>query len=139
MQPSRPSVWLQLYFVLASLLGLVLIVIGASTYLTTTLTQHYFKPVPPERPMPPAPYVNEEALRMIEDKNLSADSETEVAYQSWRSDYKMWQQDQQESPYDWEAENRKRTMAWSLAMLIVGAPVFLIHAPFIFIKMKSMA
>lgn len=133
---QRPSVWLQLYFVLATMLGLIFIVIGASTYLTTTLQETYFKPKPPTRSAPPEPYMSSEAYRLMEDGKILTDDETKLYLESWRKDYEAWQNQEQE--YDWEAENRKSTMAWSLAMLIVGLPVFAIHAPFIFLKMRRM-
>jgi hypothetical protein len=124
---QKPSVWLQLYFVLATLIGLICLVFGVSSLVNTALTstvlvvksQHYNQP-----PMPP----------MADSKAwLNSDELTESQRQSltmWEADYERWKVEQKD--YDYEAENRKRSMASAIAMIITGIPVFALHAPKVF-------
>lgn len=119
--------WRQLYFVLSSLLGLVLIVIGATTLLNNVLQQSYFKPQRyPE--MPPTNMAAEDALRYAQRSDLPADQKQVMA--AWTKDYESWKARQ--ASYDPEAEQRKRALANGITLLLVGIPVFVLHAPFVF-------
>lgn len=125
---ALPSLWLQLYFVFASLLGLLLIVMGAFNAVNVGLTATVLKPAPDQfsRPMPPEPtFVTEKAAQ---DAELTEDQKAAVA--AWEKEFQAWQESQKN--FDYEAENRKRSMAFSIAMLVTGIPVFALHAPWVF-------
>lgn len=62
--------------------------------------------------------------------NESLTPEQQQALADWEREFQAWQKDQQE--FDYEAENRKRALAFSIAMLITGIPVFAAHAPWVF-------
>ena len=127
---SSFSVWLQLYFVCATLLGLVCLVIGVSTLINTFLTSTVFK-VRENIAAPPQPYM--EITKLQEPANLTPEEKQALA--QWQADYSKWQRNQ--ASYDFEAENRKRSLAWSLALILTGAPVFALHAPVVFRKARS--
>ncbi len=122
--------WKTLYFVLATLLGLVLLVIGAVSGVNTLLTTYVFpvKSYPQGRPIDPPFYQQAELTRLKESEEITA--EQKQALVQWEQDYARWQEE--ESQYDYEAENRKRSLANSVAMILAGVPVFALHAPRIF-------
>lgn len=130
MKPQKLSLWLQLYFVLASLLGLVLIVIGLSSLVNTLLTSTVLKVPSPRFNMPPQPYV--ETQRIKETEGLT--EEQKQALEKWQQDYERWQQE--EAKRDYASEERKRALSWAIAMLVTGIPVFAVHAPYVFKKAK---
>lgn len=122
----KTTVWHQLYFVLASLLGLLCIVIGLSTFVNTLLTSTVFKVTEQRYQLPPQPPIDVEGL--TQDQNL--DDAQRQALTQWQLDYQNWQEEQQN--YSWEEQDRKRSFSWSLALLLTGAPVFALHAPVVF-------
>lgn len=122
----KPTLWHQLYFVLASLLGLLCIVIGLSVFVNTLLSSTVFKVNEQRYQIPPQPPVDISGVKT--DPALSESERAALA--QWEVDYKNWQTEQQN--YSWEDENRKRSFAWSLALLITGVPVFALHAPTVF-------
>lgn len=123
---STFPVWVvQLYFVLASLLGLVMLVVGSSIGINALLSQHVFVPRQRISP-PPRPFVLDQPN--IDTSNLSEEQQT--ALSEWQADYDAWQKTENE--IDYEEESRKRTFAAALGMILVGAPVFLLHVPFVF-------
>lgn len=121
--------WKTLYFVLASLLGLVLIVIGVVSGVNTVLTTYVFpvRSYPETRPFDP-PVTDIKKLQASDDLT----EEQKEALVQWEKDYKHWQE--VESKYDYEAENRKRTIANAIAMILAGVPVFALHAPHVFMS-----
>jgi hypothetical protein len=124
--------WKTLYFVLATLLGLVLIVIGVVSGVNTALTTYVFpiRSFPQSRPYDP-PVVDVKKLEASEE--LTAEQKKALA--QWEQDYKNWQDT--ESKYDYEAENRKRTIANAIAMILAGVPVFVLHAPHVFMSERK--
>jgi len=132
--PTSPHWIVQLYFVLASLLGLAMLVIGSSIGLNALLTQYIFTPQRYVSP-PARPFVLDQPV--YESENLTV--EQQMALTEWQADYDAWQT--AETEIDYETESRKRSFATALGMILVGLPVFLIHAPFVFqyhgSKMKS--
>lgn len=123
--------WKTLYFVLASLLGLALIVTGLVTGVNTALTTWVFpvKSYPEVRPLEPVFLQTEKEIgKLQESDELTAEQKESLA--QWQEDYKRWQE--QESNYDYEAENRKRSLANAIALVIAGVPVFAFHAPYVF-------
>lgn len=131
--PKR-SIWLQLYFVLASLLGLVCLVIGLSTGINTLLISTILK-VETTRTFspPPAPYIDPAVKSAM---GSSPSAELNAKFQSWQDEYARWEKEQQLT--DWETQERKRSLAWSIALLITGLPVFLLHAPMLFRSAKQL-
>lgn len=137
-----PFAWLpSLYFVLASLIGLICMVVGSVMILNTLLTQFVFVPI--KRPLSPAPFppLDEQVTRPAVPTALTPKTSTpgaatasvtlspeeQAALERWRVDYTTWEQ--QEKNYDYEKEDRKRTYANALALLVVGLPVFVFHVP----------
>lgn len=123
---TKPTLWHQLYFVLASLLGLLCIVIGLSVFVNTLLSSTLFKVEEQRYQIPPQPPID--AVMLSQVQNL--DESQRQALTQWQQDYQNWQDEQQN--YSWEAESRKRSFAWSLALLLTGVPVFALHAPIVF-------
>jgi hypothetical protein len=129
---KTPSLWLQLYFVFASLLGLVLIVFGTAT-LTNTLLKatvlkndqaRFYNP-------PPQPYIDSAKL----EGNSELSDEDKEALTKWRQDYQAFQE--KEATRDYEAEGRRDAVAFSIAVLITGIPIFALHAPVIFRQVRD--
>jgi hypothetical protein len=125
------SPWLQLYFVLASLLGLILIVIGTVTLINTGLNATVLNtPESAYRPGPPGPYLDVAKL----ENNESLSDEEKASLAQWQADYKAYQEN--ESKRDYELEGRKQAISFSIAMLVTGIPIFAVHAPVIFRQVK---
>lgn len=129
MSETSPSRWLQLYFVLAALLGLVLTAIGASMLVNTTLSSTVFKVEQRGFVPPPQPAIE---VSKLETKDLTA--EQKAALEQWQTEYKTWQES--EKNRDYEAENRQRTYANAISFLVVGIPILLFHAPWIWRKSR---
>jgi hypothetical protein len=127
--------WKNLYFVFATLLGLVLMVIGVVTATNTILTTYVFpvKSYPQGRPMDPPTMAVSETKKLQESGELTESQKEALA--QWEKDYARWQET--EAKYDYEAENRKRSIANAIAMILAGVPVFALHAPFVFRTEKS--
>lgn len=130
MAESTPSRWLQLYFVLAALLGLMLTAIGASMLVNTYLNDTILKVEQRGFVPPPQPAI--EMSKLEDQKDLTA--EQKQALEQWQTEYKQWQES--EKNRDYEAENRKRTYASAISFLVVGIPILLIHAPWIWRKSR---
>lgn len=121
---------IQLYFVLATLVGLILIIIasvslvkmGLDSVLGVQQYPQFSAPYPPTRDI-----VNP-------DDPAATESQRE-ALSEWEANYSSWKEN--DSKYNAAEQNIKRDTAQSLAMLIVGLPVFLIHMPKVFGKAKD--
>lgn len=127
---SSPSIWLQLYFVCASLLGLILISIGSVTLINMTLNSTVLKVESTVNQMPPMPYISSESIT----NNTQLSEEDKKALQQWNQEYTRWQES--ESKRDYQAENRKQGLAMGLALLVTGFPIFTLHAPLLFRQFK---
>ncbi|MCD8484845.1 hypothetical protein LRY65_02265 [Candidatus Woesebacteria bacterium] len=127
---TTTPMWIQLYFVLASLVGLVILIIGSSVGLNALLSQYVF-PLQPRTSAPPVPYVLQKTVSDAEGLTV----EEQQLLDQWEQDYQRWLEE--DSKIDYELENRKRTYATALAMILVGGPVFLIHVPFVFRQIKK--
>lgn len=129
---SKPSLWLQLYFVLASLIGLIMLVVGSSSLINTALTSTLLKTNTGNfQSQPPQPYLVSDKLEGMQDELSEEDRQ---ALAQWRQDYKNWQDT--EAKRDYQKEQRNQSIAWALALILTGAPVFFIHAPFVFRQAK---
>lgn len=125
---TTSSAWLQLYFVLASLLGLSTLVLGISIFINTLLNMTVLKPRP-QRSMPPTPYFSAE-MEKFEKGGAEFTEDEKVTIDQWKQDYAMWEADHKD--YDYETEGRKRSLAFAIALIAVGTPVFALHAPTLF-------
>lgn len=123
---TKSSIWNQLYFVLATLIGLICLVIGVSTLVNTVIGTYILPVKTPRFNAPPQPYVEIQTLNDRQD--LTQDQRQALA--AWQKDYQLWETEQKN--YDYEAENRRRSLAWSIAMIVTGVPVFALHAPVVF-------
>ena len=121
---------IQIYFVVATLIGLILIVmssvalaqLGLKTLLGVKDYPNFRSPTPVLEKYPGQAELQEEEL-----------TETQkVKLVEWEKEYDAWKME--EKAYDSEDQAKRREIATSLAMLIVGIPVFLIHAPYVFKK-----
>lgn len=125
--------WLQLYFVLASLLGLFLIAVGSVILINTTLAQTVFKVESQNyRPVPVQPYISPEAI----ESNTELSEGDKQSLRQWQADYEEWENSQGE--YDFETEQRKRAFSMGIAMVVAGTPLFALHAPVLFKKMAML-
>ncbi len=131
-QSSGHNFLIQSYFVLASLLGLLLIVMGAVNGVRLGLhTVLGVKPYPSFT----APYPNLERFpgeKQVENNTDDLTQEQRDRLTEWQSLYDQWQE--QEREYNSQDQQIRREIAWFLAMLAVGIPVFAIHSPYVFRK-----
>lgn len=133
--PKTPSTenrsfLVQIYFVLATLIGLVLIVIASVNVVQLGLKEILgVQPYPEYRAPYPSmeKYPGEEAVSEAE---MTAEQQEKLA--QWEREYDQWKE--QEANYNSQDQQLRRDIASSLAMLIVGIPVFVIHAPYVFRK-----
>lgn len=116
---------IQLYFVLATLVGLILIIIGSVTLVKLGLDQVVgVKPYPDyTAPYPPS---------QIEPLKETATESQALALAQWEQEYNTWQEEMKS--YNAQEQQIRRDLAQSLAMLVVGIPVFLLHSPRVFKK-----
>lgn len=122
---ARPFL-VQIYFVLASLIGLILMVISGVTLSRLVLNELIGVK---EYPSFSAPYpVKDPGIITAETEGLTPEQKESLA--QWEKEYADWQQ--REKEFNSEDQNRRRQIAESLAMLIVGLPVFGFHAPYVF-------
>jgi Lon protease-like protein len=121
------SFLVQIYFVLATLIGLILIVISGVNVSRLVLNELLGVEQYPSFGTPYPPY-KDPGLSTPNAENLT--TEDKEALEEWKKEYEAWQQKERE--YNSEDQNRRRQIAESLAMLIVGVPVFAIHAPYVF-------
>jgi len=115
-----------LYYSLASIIGLVLTVIGASMLVNLVLTTYILK-IPRYPSMPPTPFENApQQVKQLEDKNAQTlTSDDKKALEEWKNAYAQWQNAQQE--YDQANVDKKNQLATSVSMIVVGLPVLLLH------------
>jgi len=127
MKQSNKSWFIQAYFVVATLIGLILLVI-ASVNLVSLGTKQLLgvKTYPNFAPIPMT-YARQTG---IDKSQLEPDQQQKFDQMSMEFD----KQQAAQAEYDQEDQSKRMELAWSLAMLIVGIPVFAIHAPHVFKK-----
>ena len=120
---------IQLYFVLATLTGLILIIIGSVTLVKLGLDQVVgVKPYPDfSAPYPPTGDTSKLQAESTESQK--------VALAQWEQDYTKWQTDLKD--YSASDQQMKRDIVQSLSMLAVGIPVFLLHCKRVFSPKKE--
>jgi Lon protease-like protein len=119
---------IQLYFVLATMAGLILIIVGSVTLVRIGLDNVIgVKPYPDyTAPYPPT----------VDQGKLSGATYSQMqALAQWEHDYAQWQEKMKS--YNAADQQLKRDIVQSLSMLLVGIPVFLIHSPKVFAPSKK--
>lgn len=122
----KPFSLIQLYFVLASLAGLILLIIGSVSIIKIGADKLIGVQPYPEfsAPYPPT-------LQEYQGKATGAVTYSQkAALAEWEKNYSEWQVAQKD--YNQEEQRIKRDLAQALSMIVVGIPVFWIHAPRIF-------
>ncbi len=127
-----------IYLYLFALIGLVLITIGAVKLTNLALKAFIFTKADQElnynlKPpmisfLPDGKTMTEEnlvsAIEKCQEKcDLTSEQKQEIA--NWLKDYKNWQE--QESKFDYLAQQRQREISQSLAIILVGLPLYLYH------------
>lgn len=126
---SSPSLWVQLYFVLSSLLGLSLAAFGSMMLINVILGNTVLKVK--DRPSygpPPAPYILERAEKLEESDQITEEQKQSLV--EWRQNYQQWHET--ERNYDYQKAETKRQLTSALALLLTGIPILLVHAPWVF-------
>lgn len=127
--------WIRtIYIYLFALVGLALVIIGSVSLIDLGLKITIFKQADQEYlerpPLPPAKLVPAEFREGASEKDTApADirlTETEQErLEKWHEDYRFWQERQ--AGLNLLRSRRERTASRSIAMLIVGVPLFLYH------------
>jgi len=116
-----------IYLYLATLIGLVLIIIGAVNFINMGLKTFIFTKAEEDQRyryeiMTPAPPISN-IERLEEDERLS-EEEIELI-KMWLSDYKDWKE--RTSKIDYVIINRHRDASINLALILVGLPLYIYH------------
>lgn len=122
----KSSFLVTLYYTLASIIGLILTVIGAAMLINLILTT-YILDIPRYPSMPPQMYSDGPAqVKQIEERNAEAlTDDDKVAIESWKASYAQWEKEQRS--YDQANVEKKNQLATSISMLVVGLPVLFFH------------
>jgi Lon protease-like protein len=123
----KPFSLIQLYFVLASLTGLILMIIGSVSIIKIGADKLIGVQPYPEFTAPYPPTVSESSKDAIKE---TATESQKADLAEWEQNYTQWQEAQKN--YNQEEQRIKRDLAQALSMIAVGIPVFWIHAPRIF-------
>jgi hypothetical protein len=142
----KSTSWIRtLYLYTFSLLGLVLVIIGGVRFIDMGLKAFVFTSADGEekiyREQPPFPArlpddsrdmlfeVDKDGQILPEVKKegvfVTLPSEDYVLVQEWLGDYRVWQERQK--AFDPVVARRQRDAASSIAMIVVGIPLFLYH------------
>lgn len=115
-----------LYYTLASIIGLVMSVIGAAMLINLVLTTYILR-IPRYPSQPPMPYDGAMMqVKQLEDRNAKTMTEDDrIALDSWKSQYAQWQREQKN--YDQANVDKKYQFATSISLLLVGIPVLFFH------------
>jgi hypothetical protein len=129
---NKNSLIRTIYLYLFALVGLALITIGTvrlvnlglKTYVFTKADQQYYS-TPAEPRLLPDSDIDAKTLAEKCEKSEELSEEERNLISSWLNDYENWKQKQ--NPEERLASRRQESAANSLAMLIVGIPLFLYH------------
>ncbi len=110
-----------IYISFASLCGLFLIIIGCIGLLQLALSIYFHTPQSKYQYQPPMMQSYD-----IDFNNINGLTSSQIkALIEWQKDYEMWRKEQNE--FDWNKKNKNDALIFSLAMLIVGLPIFIVH------------
>lgn len=118
-----------IYLYLFTIVGLALLTIGAVGFLNMGLKAFIFTQADEEQRLwntqPPMPAGYPEAkIKNIQSDPAFSDDEKAIAKQ-WLADYKNWQETRKK--IDPVTAQRHRDASFNLAMIVVGAPLYLYH------------
>ncbi|MDA1337446.1 MAG: hypothetical protein O3C23_01635 [bacterium] len=124
-----------IYLYLFALIGLVLVVIGSVRFLDMGLKAFVFTKADEEQRLwykqPPYPSVRLEQIAMVEGEKVEPKEEITLSKEEkaevdlWIAQYKSWQETQ--GKIDPVTSNRQRDASTSLAMMLIGIPLYLFH------------
>lgn len=120
--------WIRtIYLYMLALLGVVLLTIGGVRLMDMALKAFIFTEADHAQSIamrqPPIPYGLERIEELGADESLS-DREREVI-RSWLEDYERWEAESE--AVDPMTSSRQRTASSSLAMILIGLPLYLYH------------
>lgn len=123
---KTPSVVRTVYLYLFSLIGLCLIVIGGVRLVDMGLKAFIFTAADESRKisMTTPPYPPTSDAKLSADKDVLTE-EDKAAIERWRVDYENWKT--VESKRDYVKEERSRNAAESIALILVGLPLYFYH------------
>lgn len=114
----KPTFLVTLYYTLASIIGLVLSVVGAAIFVNLVVST-YILNIPRYPSMPPQPF---ESNPLSKEYKSASDA---ASLDSWKQAYAQWETDQKN--YDAASVDKKNQLATSVSMLVVGLPVLFFH------------
>lgn len=126
--------WVRIvYLYLFSLLGLVLVVIGAVRLVDLGLKTYIFKEADKEEfrfsvpALPPARVLEKEGTEKLKiaENSIKLTEEEKSLLRQWETDYKNWREMQ--SKVDFQKSRRQREASSALAFIIVGLPLYFYH------------
>lgn len=125
-----PRSWVRtLYLYLAALFGLMLLAIGGIRLLDLGLKAWVFTAAEQEERLsyqqPPMPMALERAERIGAGEPAELSADERAAIRQWLADYRQWQE--RSRAVDPIRSRRERSASTSLAMILVGLPLYLYH------------
>jgi hypothetical protein len=124
---ERDSIIRTIYLYTFSLLGLVLMTVGGVQFMDMALKAIVFKQADEEQRMyarqPPMAAMRPDMERWSSDSTLT--EEQRATIRQWLADYENWSQTS--AKLDPVAAQRQRTASTSLAFIMVGLPLYLLH------------
>lgn len=118
----------QLYLYAVAIISLGLIIVGTSTFVNMALRAFVFKAADENSYMmqnkPAMPYFSETAMNNLE-KNAALTESEQREVRSWLEEVKK--SSEYDNKYDPIVADRSRQAAESLAMILVGLPLYLYH------------
>lgn len=118
-----------IYLYLAALIGLVLLTIGGIRLLDLGLKATVFTQAESEERLswrqPPMPAILERVERIGRGEELPLEPGERAAIRQWLADYERWKE--QSERVDPIRSRRERNASTSLAMILIGLPLYLYH------------
>lgn len=116
-----------IYLYVATLIGLIMLIFGSVDLIQIGLKTWVFPLAEEEmyyETMPPEPYFLSQPIETV-DKNKTLAPDDRQALEQWKKDYQAWKEKQEK--IDFKAARRQRDIVRDIALLIVGAALFLGH------------
>lgn len=118
-----------IYLYLAALIGLVLLTIGGIRLIDLGLKATVFTHAEEEERLnwrqPPMPMILERVERIGRGEEAELDAGERAAIRQWLADYARWKE--QADRVDPIRSRRERSASSSLAMILIGLPLYLYH------------
>lgn len=128
---SSQRSWIRtIYLYLLAMIGIVLIVIGGVRFLDMGLKAFVFRQAEEEERLmsrqPPMPYILERVDRLGTGPGTEdLTPEETAAVRQWLEEYRQWKE--RSEAVDPIVARRQRTASTSLALILVGLPLYLYH------------